>query len=46
VALVAVPAQLAGAGGPRSLWIYVTVVAIFLGPIAAVMWRYERRSRA
>ena len=45
VALVAVPAQLAIVGGPKSLWIYVVVVAIFVVPIAAIMWSYERRSR-
>ena len=44
VALVAVPAQLAVVGGPSSLWIYVVVVAIFVVPIAAIMWTYERRS--
>jgi hypothetical protein len=45
VALIAVPAQLALVGGPSSLWIYVVVVAIFVVPIAGIMWTYERRSR-
>lgn len=45
VALVAVAAQLALVGGPRSLWVYVIVVAVFLGPIAAIVVSYERRSR-
>jgi hypothetical protein len=45
VALVAVTAQLALVGGPRTLWIYVVVVAIFLGPIAAIVVSYERRVR-
>jgi hypothetical protein len=43
-ALIAVPAQLALVGGPSSLWIYVVVVAIFVVPIAGIMWTYERRS--
>jgi hypothetical protein len=43
-ALVAVTAQLAIVGGPSSLWIYVVVVAIFVVPIAGIMWTYERRS--
>lgn len=45
VALVGVTAQLAFVGGPESLWVYVAVVAIFLGPIAAIILSYERRSR-
>lgn len=45
VALVAVTAQLAFVGGAGSLWVYVIVVAIFLGPIAAIIVSYERRSR-
>jgi hypothetical protein len=45
VALVAVPLQLGLKGGPSSLWIYVAVDAIFIGPIAAVVLTYERRSK-
>jgi hypothetical protein len=45
VALVAVTIQLAVKGGPSSLWIYVAVDALFIGPIAAVVVAYERHSR-
>ncbi len=46
VALVAVGAQLlSDPGGDAALWGYVAVVAIFLGPIAAVIATYEKRSR-
>lgn len=44
VAIIAVPAQLAAEGGPRSLWVYVVIVAIFLVPIGTVIWNYERRT--
>lgn len=45
VALIAVPYQLGVKGGPSSLWIYVAVDALFIGPIAAVVISYERRLR-
>jgi hypothetical protein len=45
VALVFVAYELAANGGPSSLWTYVVVDAVFIGPIAAVVWSYERRLR-
>ena len=44
VALVAVTAQLLSApDGQGVLWIYVAVLVVFLGPIAVLIARYERR---
>jgi hypothetical protein len=43
-ALIAVTTQLTVVGGPSSLWIYVVVVAIFVVPIALIIWSYEQRS--
>lgn len=43
VALVAVTAQLlSDPDGQGVLWIYVAVLVVFLGPILAVIARYER----
>jgi hypothetical protein len=44
VALAFVAYQLASEGGPSSLWIYVAVDAVFVVPVAALAWSYERRS--
>jgi hypothetical protein len=41
-----VPAQLlVQSGGNDSLWIYVGVLVVFLGPIIAVVASYEKRRK-
>jgi hypothetical protein len=42
VVLVAVPIQMLLDESHSSVWIYVAVDALFLGPIAYVFWSYER----
>jgi hypothetical protein len=46
VVLVAVPIQMLLGESHDSIWIYVAVDALFLGPIAYVFWSYERSKPA
>lgn len=45
VVLLGVPTQIALGGGHRSLWIYVAVDVVFIGPIAYTYFAYERRRK-
>ncbi|MDQ4148405.1 MAG: hypothetical protein M3164_00170 [Actinomycetota bacterium] len=40
--LLTVPPQLLTGRTDRSLWIYVVFTAVFIVPLAIVVWRYER----
>lgn len=46
VVLVAVPIQMLLGESHDSIWIYVGVDALFLGPIVYVFWSYERSEPA
>jgi hypothetical protein len=46
VVLIAVPIQMLLGESHDSIWIYVAVDALFLGPIAYVFWSYEQARRA
>lgn len=46
VVLIAVPIQMLLGESHDSIWIYVAVDAMFLGPIAYVFWSYEQSRRA